>query len=570
MSQYPEGSDLGGHSEWGGVEGGNAFMLNGDGLSIHGSKNNEWSLLQHQDAMPSRTIGDAITVSIDFTFEQVKAKYDSELIRVGAGDGENRLLATFNRKGWGDFNAIGMDGYQVGAVFPTSEIGFKKNTSLGMSDSLRMAMTLTRAEADQWNMVVILTNLKSGDLVKRWEKKELSFPHGAPDALFGMIQVGASDAVSGVKDRKITRFEVSDQPALAAPPQTWTDSNFRKYILPMTRQQGPIYDKVFGVDELTGRDPNNGLEDQTLQNWCYWDGSIVKDDAGKYHMYASRWDQAQAHGTGWKDHSKGIHAVSDNVMGPYIDQGMTWPDWNDGLGHNVIGLRMFDGRYAMVTSDRTPGDVFVSDGPSGPFKFHGEIKWEANGFNPGLAAYEGGKGYMSNVMIIPRHDGRYMIVPRSTCIMISDDGILGPYKIVSDRVYKDMPEIPQARMEDPTAWYSGGMYHMLVNHWPGKTTYHFSSLDGIKDWKYRGIAYRKDEALFRYEDGTVDEWAIVQRPTAYTEDGHITHFNFSVIDITKGGDRGNDNHGSKIIVVPFDGESFDLRMQAIVREEQGN
>jgi hypothetical protein len=61
---------------------------------------------------------------------------------------------------------------------------------------------------------------------------------------------------------------------------------------------------------------------------------------------------------------------------------------------------------------------------------------------------------------------------------------------------------------------------------------------------------------------------LCRAPTAYTEDGHITHFNFSVIDVTKGADRGNDNHGSKIIVVPFDAKAFDRDMQRIVAQEE--
>ena len=41
-----------------------------------------------------------------------------------------------------------------------------------------------------------------------------------------------------------------------------------------------------------------------------------------------------------------------------------------------------------------------------------------------------------------------------------------------------------------------------------------------------------------------------------------------MIDFNKGQDRPNDNHGSKIVVVPFDGEAFDRDMQAIVAAEE--
>ena len=33
-----------------------------------------------------------------------------------------------------------------------------------------------------------------------------------------------------------------------------------------------------------------------------------------------------------------------------------------------------------------------------------------------------------------------MIVPRSTATLISESGILGPYKIMSDRLYDKYPE----------------------------------------------------------------------------------------------------------------------------------
>lgn len=532
---------------------------------------NEWKAFElHRDdnSFNVSKLGDSITVSIDFTYDQVKLKYQREVIRIGASNGSSELMAIFDRKGYGDYHAIGRVGYKVGEVFTTEAIGFATNASVGTSDPLRLTVTLTKESDQKFQMVVLLKNLKPGsNFEKRWQQDGLKFESGSTDELHGVIQNGDSDQLAGIANRNVTRFAVTNDAAAPAPEQDFNGVEFADYILPM-QPRGELATKgVWGDPQVLPRDQNNGLEDRNLKEWCYWDGMIVLDDLGRYHMYASRWGQEFSHSEGWRQHSRGTHAVSDHVLGPYEDKGLLWPDHEDGLGHNVIGLRMLDGRYATVTSETTPGKIFVSDSPDGPFEFLGKIKWDANGFSPGLAAYKNGKGNMSNVMIIPRHDGRYMIVARSTAIMISEDGILGPYKIVSDRVYKDDPRLPQTRMEDPTAWYSGGMYHMLVNHWPGRTTYHFSSLDGIKDWKYRGIAYRKDKSLFRYTDGTVNDWPMVQRPTAFVNDGHITHFNFSVIDVTKGEDRGNDRHGSKIIVIPFDGERFDRDMQALVRAE---
>ena len=341
------------------------------------------------------------------------------------------------------------------------------------------------------------------------------------------------------------------------------------YFLPMEPQGPLVSEGIWGAPNVLPRDIENGLEDPKLDNWCYWDGRIVKSDDGRYHIYASRWNQSFSHAQGWKEQSKAIHAVSDNIMGPYQDKGMIWPDWHDGLGHNVIGLRMHDGRYAVVASDRTPGDIFVSDSPDGPFEHFGEIQVDPNGFPISLARYNNPPHHMSNVKVLLRPDGRYMIVGRSTAPLLSKDGILGPYKIMGDRVYKKYPELPQTKNEDPTVWYSGGMYHIVYNNWPTKTSHHFTSEDGIHDWKYRGIAFKKGEdKVFRYTNGTVNDWTFVERPTAYIEKGHVTHFIFSVIDLGKGQDQPDDNHGSKIVVVPFDGEAFDRDMQTIVAAEK--
>lgn len=340
------------------------------------------------------------------------------------------------------------------------------------------------------------------------------------------------------------------------------------YFLPMEPQGPLVSEGIFGVPAVFPRDPKNGLEDSTVENWVYWDGRIVKDDAGKYHLYASRWDQKYSHSKGWHDGSKAVHSVSDDVMGPYKDTGLAWPHWKEGKGHNVIGLRMHDGRYAMVCSAITYGEVFVSDNPDGPWELLGKIQVDENGFSRSLAILDsGGRERLSNVSMILRPDGRYMIVPRSTCTMISDNGILGPYKIMHDRVYRNYPELPQSKNEDPTVWYSGGRYHIVYNHWPSKTAYHFTSEDGINDWTYRGIAFKKDAMPFRYTDGTVNDWAFIERPMAFVEDGHVTHFTFSVLDVKKGKDKGNDKHGSKILVVPFDGAAFDRDLQKQIDAE---
>jgi hypothetical protein len=318
------------------------------------------------------------------------------------------------------------------------------------------------------------------------------------------------------------------------------------YFLP-TPMVSPLVSNVWGAPGVFPRDPQNGLEDATMKQWCYWDGQIIKGPDGKYHIFASRWDQAKGH-SGWSG-SRAVHAVSDKALGPYIDKGLCWPDNQGGKGHNVTALVLPDGRYAVVVSETRPGDVFVSKSLEGPWEFLGSIKVAANEF--------GRAGRMSNVSIMVRADGDFMIVPRSGAILISKDGILGPYTVQGPSIYPQIPGLPLRYLEDPVVWFSGGLYHIVVNGWSDRKAYHITSPDGIKNWTFRGLAYDPTKDFVRYTDGTVNHWEKMERPGVLLENGHVTHFTFAVLDVPKDQERGNDTHGSKVLVVPFDGADLD-------------
>jgi len=324
------------------------------------------------------------------------------------------------------------------------------------------------------------------------------------------------------------------------------------YFLPIPIE-GSLVSNVWGDANVFPRDQKNGLEDETMKQWCYWDGQIIKSKDGKYHMFASRWDQAKGHNGWWS--SVAIHAVSDKAAGPYMDKGLCWPDNQGGKGHNVTALVLPDGRYAVVISETRPGEIFVSDSLDGPWKHLGLIKVAQNEYSK--------LGRMSNVSIMVRPDGDFMIVPRSGVILISKDGPLGPYVVQGTSIYPDIKELPLNNLEDPVIWYSGGLYHIVVNSWSARKAYHLTSPDGIKNWTLRGLAFDPTTDFIRYTDGAVNHWNKIERPGVLLENGHITHFTFAVLDVPKEAEKGNDTHGSKIIVVPFDGVAFDRDMQKL-------
>jgi hypothetical protein len=327
---------------------------------------------------------------------------------------------------------------------------------------------------------------------------------------------------------------------------------FIDYYLP-TPITGSLSKDVWGAAAVGPRDPQNGLEDATMKKWNYWDGKIIKGPDGKYHMFASRWDQGNGH-NGWGN-SQAVEAVSDTLTGPYVDQGLCWPDNQGGRGHNVSALVMPDSSYAVYCSETRNGDVFTSGSISGPFRQLGSI-----------SVQDDPKWHGSNVSITPRPDGGFEIIQRSGQVMISKN-ILGPYEVKSSNIYQGMAGLPQhslGTLEDPVIWYGGGWYHIVVNNWADRRAYHLISRDGITKWKYQGVAYDPTKDFVRYTDGTVNHWYKMERPGVYLDDqGHVGAVSLAVIDIPKEQENGNDNHGSKIVVIPFDGAAMDRDLQNV-------
>lgn len=329
---------------------------------------------------------------------------------------------------------------------------------------------------------------------------------------------------------------------------------------------GQLSKNVWGAATVGPRDTRNGLEDPTMQHWDYWDGKILRGADGKYHMFASRWDQAVGH-AGWL-HSQAVEAISDSALGPYLDQGLCWPDNDAGIGHNVTALKMPNGDYAVVVSETRNGDVFVSHSIDGPWKYLGGITVDQRDFhalgNPADMQPLHGKNpqpwHGSNVSLIARPDGQFEIVQRSGQILISKNSIVGPYKVDGGSIYRSLSGLPQdnlADMEDPVIWFSGGWYHILANNWQDRRAYHLISRNGITDWRFQGLAYESSADFIRYSNGVVNHWNKLERPGVLIENGHVTAITLAVIDVPKENEKGNDHHGSKIVVIPFDGAAMD-------------
>ncbi len=308
--------------------------------------------------------------------------------------------------------------------------------------------------------------------------------------------------------------------------------------------RGTMTTSGWGIGTSGPRDPDNGIED--VANWRYWDGKILKADDGKYHLFCSKW-QASKGIAAWLTDSVSVHAVSDNVLGPYKEVGLTY-SYQNGKGHNTTGVRLIDGTYAVIESAIVPGWIFTSSSLDGPFNYKGSIATDNNGFNA--------SNLTSNLQIMVGPDSQYWAISGSGFIM-NGDNILGTYKVRTPSVYMPNPGTDNGKAEDPILWYSGGFYHVVYNYWDARKAYHIMSPDGVNNWQDTGVAVDRSTDFCRYTDGTVNHWGNMERPNVVMENGHVTHFTFAVTDVNK--DQGSNccSTGSKVIVVPFDGVSFD-------------
>jgi hypothetical protein len=338
------------------------------------------------------------------------------------------------------------------------------------------------------------------------------------------------------------KFSVTLSLVLVTAPGYAQTKTLIDYFLP-TPIVCPLTSNTWGASGVLPRDVCNGLEDSTNKSWQYWDGKILQGPDGKYHMYAGRWPQ----GSGFADwpNSVIVEAVSNSTLiGSYIPS-TTTPF--TGKEQNVTGMVLNNGSYALLDSlgASGTGNVYTSSTLADPWTANGQFQITANGSTISTQTTE-------NLTIWASANGSFEIVTRSFQEMVSTSNILGPYVIQAT-----IPSLQSQGYEDPVIWCSGGQYHMVANMYNARKAYHFTSTDGINNWTNKGLAYDPTTNFVRYTDGTVNNWYKMERPGVFLQNGHVTAFTFAVIDVDKTLDLANDTHGTKIIVVPFDGVTFD-------------
>lgn len=355
--------------------------------------------------------------------------------------------------------------------------------------------------------------------------------------------------------------------------------SFIDYLKPAPIVCSPLSSETWGADGVLPRDVCNGIESAKGKGvppeFYYWDGKILKAKDGTYHLFMSTWSGSAGFNPGWTG-SDAYHAISEQgVLGPYKRQDYVYTDNGSHKGHNVSALELPDGSYAVIVSETVPFNIYKSSSMDGPWtKCTAEIR-TAPGVNGGTDTR-----WASNVSLVARHDGKFQIVQRHGLIAIAD-ALCGPYVMQKptwkypaanrptiDSIYPRRTEIPgvsnptYAWEEDPHIWRSGGLYHVLYSGSGDRVGWHLYSPDGINDWTDGGLSCnpRLPEKIFGYEGSTVStKWYKMERPGVVLENGRVTHVTWAVADVDKDNQiPANSNHGSKVIVIPFDGVAFEV------------
>jgi hypothetical protein len=293
---------------------------------------------------------------------------------------------------------------------------------------------------------------------------------------------------------------------------------------------GNLTEQTWGGENVIPRYTDNGIEER---DWSYWGGNIVVGPDKQYHLFVCRWPENNEKGHWFWPNSEVVHAVSSNRFGPFKVKGEVI-----GKGYNPEIFQLTDGRFIIYVY----GAYYISESLNGP--------WEKKSFDfdPRDRKIIAD---LSNLSFAKRVDGSQLMVCRGGGIWISKTGTSTYYQITNKSIYPSY----EGKYEDPVIWKSGFQYHIIVNDWYGRIAYHLRSYNGV-DWKHEpGEAYKP--GIAKYTDGTVEDWYKYERiKILQDETGRAIQANFAVIDTSKWGDLGGDNHNSKNISIPLTKEKF--------------
>lgn len=313
------------------------------------------------------------------------------------------------------------------------------------------------------------------------------------------------------------------------------------------------------IDRLLPAPRDGGF---AMDNFWVWDGSIIRGEDGRYHLFAARWPGEYPFLWGYLFLSHIVRAVSDRPEGPYQFQEVIFPPrgeayWDGRMTHQpeirkcgdtyvlfYIGAT-FTGEIPSPEEMRNPSlqprvhriyldtriGIATSKSIFGPWQRRDEPilhprpdRWDAhNTTNPAPWVHEDGRVVM---VYRSNHDGRKL---GGLLGVATADHYSKPFRRLYDEpvLFQDDEIKNRCGVEDPYIWWNGREYELLLKDLVGTLAgeqyagIHARSTNGI-EWTLcqPPKAYSR---TVRWNDGTQTMQSLVDGPSLLFEDGVPTH-----------------------------------------------
>lgn len=289
-------------------------------------------------------------------------------------------------------------------------------------------------------------------------------------------------------------------------------------------------------------DPALFVRDMGYFNWC---NSVIRDEAGKYHLFYSRWPRSAGFHT-WLTGSEIAHAVAERPDGPY-GRGETVikgrPGYWDAITAHNVKVERFGKKYYMYYTATNSGDkVLTADtlsqiGHTG----YGHRYWMLlrNNQRTGVAtasSLDASWKRRRKPLIAPHGAIRNVTVNPAVCegpdgrfYMIIKGDAPGSRKLiqacgVSERpdgpfVLNDRPAFADIPTEDVSMWYDKGRkrFYAIFHAHGGDFLGLITSEDGM-NWQ-KAAHYEVCKKVVPLKDGSLLKVDRMERPFVYLEEG---------------------------------------------------
>lgn len=315
----------------------------------------------------------------------------------------------------------------------------------------------------------------------------------------------------------------------------------------------------------------------SMDGYWIWDGSVIKGEDNRYHMFASRWPQKFPMHPGWLIASEVVRASCDTPDGTYQFEEVVLPArgpqyWDGRATHNPqitkigskyvlyytgmthpfnepeLPLSYHDPRVLISRSNKRTG-IAVSDSIFGPWH-----RFDKPLIDTRPDKYD--NFLISNATPCCCPDGRMLVIYKSLEYMETPFDCPQDYKktvhkgmqklgaAIADRFdgdytqnRSDLPIIDHD-VEDPFIWHDTDGFNMMAKDMNGQFCgevmggIHGLSSDGLRwEFKKNNLFYSRK---ILWSDGITREMGNLDRPFILFEDGKPTYVFFATSDGTNG------------------------------------